>query len=101
LNSRTFVRAACLATLIVGGSGSITFLAMAIMLDQGTALAVGLFLVPLMVAAIWMIAAVLGTALLLPKWLWDKRHHRETRARYRTAGGSGLWDGWLDGPSRA
>ena len=98
LTPRTFGRAAWFATRLVVIACTIEFLAMAVVFRDSTALAVGLVLIPLMTLAIWMTAAVLGTVLLLPKWIWSRGHELALRLPRTVGCRSGLWDDWLDGP---
>ena len=101
LTVRTFVRAACLSTLVVGASLSFTFLAMAVVHGDTTAISIGLVFLLSLTLAIWIIAAVLGTVLLLPKWIWAKTQDQLLRTRCSTAARSSVWDEWLDGPGRS
>jgi hypothetical protein len=99
LTARTFVRAACFSALLIGGVVSSYFLSMAVAFRDGFALVVGLDLISLMTLAIWMIAGVLGTLLLVPRWLWTNRRNRVPHTRFAKAAHSSVWDDWLDGPS--
>jgi hypothetical protein len=98
LTARTFVRAACLSTILVGVGCSSAFLASALTFRDGTVLKVGLVLIPGLTVAIWVIAAVLGMALLLPTLLWAKIQKSVPRTDRWTCARSGVWDDWLDGP---
>jgi hypothetical protein len=99
LTARTFVRAACFSTLLVGGVVSSFFLSIAVGHRDGLALVVGLVLVSVMTLAIWMIAGVLGSLLLVPSWLWTNRRNRAQQTGFAKAAHSSVWDDWLDGPS--
>jgi biotin transporter BioY len=101
LTALTFVRAACLVTLLVGATWSFTFLAMAVVLGNTIPISIGLVLLLCMTLASWMIAAVLGTVLLVPKWIWAKTQDQLLRTRCWTAARSSVWDEWLDGAGRA
>jgi hypothetical protein len=101
LTALTFVRAARFVTLLLGATLSFTFLAMAVVLGNTTPISIGLVLLLSVTLATWMIAAVLGTVLLVPKWIWAKTQDQLLRTRCSTAARSSVWDEWLDGPSRA
>jgi hypothetical protein len=101
LSARVFVRAARFATLLVVVVCSLEFLAMSAVLRDVTALWIGGVLIALMAVAIWITAAVLGTVLLIPVWLWEKRHYAVFRTRRSIGARSGVWDDWLDWPCRA
>jgi hypothetical protein len=74
---------------------------MAVAFRDGAALVVGLVLISLMTVAIWMIAGVLGTVLLVPRWLWARCQDVFVRMPCSNGERSGVWDDWLDVPSRA
>jgi hypothetical protein len=97
LTARTFVRAAWFSTLLVGGVVSSYLLLIAVYFRDDLALAFGLVVIPLMTLAIWMIAGVLGTLLLVPRWLWTNRRNRFSQAGFAKAAHSSVWDNWLDG----
>jgi hypothetical protein len=101
LTARTFVRAAYFSTLLVGGVVSSSFLSIAFAFRDVAGLVVGLVLVLLMTLAIWMIAGVLGTVLLVPRWLWAKSREVVVRMPCSNGERSGVWDDWLDMPGRA
>ena len=98
LTSRTFVRAACFANLLILAVAAIEFLAMAVVFRDATPLLIVLVLLPLMTLAIWVTAAVLGTVLLLPRWLWSMGHDLVLRTGCPIGGPERLWDEWLDWP---
>ena len=101
LTALTFVRAARFVTLLVGATTSFEFLAMAVVLGNTTPILIGLVLLLSMTLAIWTIAVVLGTILLVPKWIWAKTQDQLLRTRCWTAASSSVWDEWINGPSRA
>jgi hypothetical protein len=98
LTARTFVGVTCLANLLTVVILSIELLAMAVVFRDGDAFSLGLDLIPLTTLIIWMAAAVLGPALLLPTWLREQRHYAVLRARRWIDTRTGVWDDWLDGP---
>jgi hypothetical protein len=95
------VRAASFATGLIVVVCTLEFLAMALALRDGKPLLVALVMVPLMVLAIWMIAAVMATVSLLAKWLWVRWRYSVHQPPRWTTAGSGVWDLWLDGPALA
>ena len=101
LTALTFVRAACLSTFVVGATLSFMFLAIAVVRFNTTPIFFGLVLLSSLTLLIWMIAAVLGTILLVLKWIWAKTQDQLPRTRCLTAARSIVWDEWLDGPIRA
>jgi hypothetical protein len=101
LTALTFVRAARFVTLVVGAVVSIEFLAMSVILCNSNPLLCGLVLLPALILATWIIAAVLGTVFLFPRWLWAKSHDLALRILCSTGERSAVWDDLLDGPSRA
>jgi hypothetical protein len=98
LTVSTFVRAAAFATLIVIGACALSFLVQTVAFSSDIPLLVGFVMLPLLMLAIWVIAAVLGTLFLLPKGLFTRVRDQSRRKRHRLAPRTGLWDDWLDGP---
>ena len=100
MSAITFVRAARFVSLLLVATLTIEFLVMAVVSRALTAVSVGFVLIPALILATWIIAAVLGTVLLLARWLWAKTQDQVLRAWRRTGARSGVWDEWLDGSSR-
>jgi hypothetical protein len=101
LTARTFVGVTCLANLLTVVILSIELLAMAVVFRDGDAFSLGLDLIPRTTLIIWMAAAVLGPVLLLPTWFRERKYCPVLRARRWIDPRSGVWDDWLDVPSRA
>jgi hypothetical protein len=101
LTARVFFRAACLATLVTVPSCALCLLVTAAVLRDGAALLVGFVLILFITVAIWITAAVMGTMLLVPLRLWDKRHYPVVRSQRWLGPRSSVWDEWLDGPRQA
>jgi len=101
LTPRTFVRAAGFSSLLIFGVCAIAFLIMTVVLRDSSAPFMIVVLFPIMTVAIWLIAAVLGTVLLFARCLWVNRKDPVLRAHRAPGKGPGVWDEWLDGPSRA
>jgi hypothetical protein len=99
MSAATFVRAARFVTLLLVAILTIESLIMGVVLPAPAAVVVFLVLIPSVVLATWMIAAVLGTVLLLARWLWAKTQDQVVRARRLTGEHSVVWDEWLDGSS--
>jgi hypothetical protein len=101
LGPRTFVRAAYFAQVLTVAAVGFALLVLAVTSWSHAALAVVLclFLCFILTPAIWMIAAVLGAIVLLPRWLWTNGRNRGLRTRFAKFAHSSVWDDWLDGPS--
>jgi hypothetical protein len=100
LTARTFVRAAWFSTLLVGGVVSIYYVSTAVHYrDVRLPLIMGLVRISLITLAIWMIAGLLGTLLLVARLLWTNRRNRVPKTGFDKAAPSSVWDDWLDGPS--
>jgi hypothetical protein len=100
LTPRTFVRAARFTSLLILPFVVIEFCVMAAVFDDGKTLFVGLTLLSFMTLAIWATAAVLGVVTLFPRWLWGSVRRQIRRSRSSPRGSWGVWDVWLDGPTR-
>ncbi len=100
ISAATFVRAARFVTLLLVGTLTIEFLIMAFVTRADVAMVVGLVLIPSLVLATWMTAALMGMVLLLARWLWATTRDHVRRAWHWTGSCSGVWDEWLDGSSR-
>jgi hypothetical protein len=97
LSAVTFVRGARLVTVLLVAVLSIEFLVLAAVFRAEIAISIGLVMLPSLILATWMIAAVLGTVHLLARWLWAKTQHQVLQTRRSTGARSGVWDMWLDG----
>jgi hypothetical protein len=75
------------------------FLSVAVGHRDGFELVMGLVITSVMTLAIWMIAGVLGTLLLFPRWLWTNWRNLMPQTGFAKAAQPSIWDGWLDGPS--
>jgi hypothetical protein len=64
-----------------------------------TALAFGVAVCFILTPVIWVIAAVLGAVVLLPRWLWTNGRELVRRPGLAKVAHSSVWDDWLDGPS--
>ena len=72
ISAITFVRAAGFATLVLVATLTIVFLVLAVVYGADTAVPYGFVFISWVILAIWIIAGVLGTVLLLARWLWAK-----------------------------
>jgi hypothetical protein len=92
---RTFIRAAGLVSLLMGTVITVEVTVFAILGSPEFVL-----MVPILLAAVWCIAAVLCFLTLVPAHLWRLARHRIDRARALQLNPSGVWDDWLDGRPR-
>jgi hypothetical protein len=98
VTASTFVRAACLANLLVATLVFVEFCAIALFEHNGESFLLGLSLILMLTAVIWTTAALLGVVTLTPRRLWMLKHRLTGSSRSMRSGKSRVWDDWLDGP---
>jgi hypothetical protein len=96
----TFVRAASLANLMVATMVFVEFSVIALVKHEPKAFQMGVWLVPFVTLVIWTTAAVFCLLALAPGALWALGRRLVARCRSSLSAGSGVWDEWLDNPSR-
>jgi hypothetical protein len=99
ITAATFVHAARFVSSLLTATLTFEFLVGVFFFPGIAAIWVGLVLLLSLILATWIIAAVMGTVLLLARRLWAMSQDRILRARRWTGARSGLWDEWLDGYS--